>query len=118
MTDPVMTAVAVALVTKAVDGLTEGGRAAFAALAKLVRRKLAANNQAPTTIDGTDEQALSDALSEAAARDRTFAEELHRLWQAVHEARNDAVRNVISGDVSGNVVQGRDIHGGVSFGRP
>jgi hypothetical protein len=42
MTDPVTTAIATALATKAVAGLTETGKTAFNALNRLVHRQLGA----------------------------------------------------------------------------
>jgi hypothetical protein len=128
VSDPLTTTIAVALVSKAVDGLSEGGKAAFAALARLVRRKLGA--EALTQTDGalagtqlSDEDrhhALSVALQQAMAEDPLFAADLVRLWQGAQEGRiadaQPGVLNTVSGDVDGTVVQARDIHGGISFG--
>jgi hypothetical protein len=130
MIDPVTTAIAVALVTKAADGLSEAGKAAFAALSKLVRRKLADGAASRAVLvraeaqpaDDAGRQALAETLGRAAAEDPTFAEELRRLWQRVQEERvgssNSMVVNSVSGDVHGAVVQARDIQGGISFGQP
>jgi hypothetical protein len=130
MIDPVTTAVAVALVTRAVDGLSEAGKVAFAALSKLVRRKLADGEESHAVLvraearpaDDAGRQALAEVLGQAAADDPRFAEELRRLWGRVQEERvsytNSPVFNNVSGDVHGGVVQARDIQGGISFGRP
>lgn len=126
MTDPVMTGITVALVNKAIDGLSEAGKAAFAALRKLVRRKLAARESSKTALERAEAEpdedayrlAVTEALTRAAAEDRLFAAQVQQLWRAVQEAKHaGAVRNSVSGTVSGHVVQVRDIRGGVSFER-
>jgi hypothetical protein len=129
MIDPVTTAIAVALVTKAVDGLSDAGKAAFAALGRLVRRKLADGDDSHAALvraeahptDEAGRKELAEVIGRAAHEDAHFAEELRQLWQRVEEERisvtNAPVFNSVSGDVQGGVVQARDIHGGVSFGR-
>jgi hypothetical protein len=128
VSDPLTTTIAVALVSKAVDGLSEGGKAAFAALTRLVRRKLGAAalvqidaaRTATQLSDGDRHRALSVALKQAMAEDPLFAEELARLWHSAQEGRiadvQPGVLNSLLGDVNGTVVQARDIHGGISFG--
>jgi hypothetical protein len=127
VSDPVMVAVAVALVTKAAEGLSEGGKAAFAALARLVRRKLLADPVSLSALESTqpqpDDEArihrLAGALEQAVGQDRAFAEELTRLWNGLSDlhavAVDGGVTNQVSGAVSGSVVQARDVHGGISF---
>jgi hypothetical protein len=129
MTDPVTTAVAVALVSKTVDELAESGRAAFAALGRLIRRKMGGREESQAVLvhaeahpdDPAARRALAEALRHAVHDDRQFAEELHRLWRDVQNMCNAAtdggVVNTLSGDVGGNVVQARDVQGGISFGR-
>jgi hypothetical protein len=123
----ILTAVALAMATKAVEGLTEGGKAAFAALAKLVRERFkrrasALAAQAEAEADPSDEsriQSLRDELAQAAVDDPEFDRELRRLWRDVgsHSTANaGGVINTITGSVAGNVVQARDVHGGISFG--
>jgi hypothetical protein len=126
MTDPVTTAIATALATKAVNGLTEAGRAAFVALMRLVRRKLSANThtgvlneaEAHPTSD-TRRRDLADALTHAMVDDPSFSEQLVNLWRQVQESRSGTVQgsvvNIVSGDVDGKLLQARDIHGNVSF---
>ncbi|MFY1650701.1 hypothetical protein ACN27J_07375 [Solwaraspora sp. WMMB762] len=128
MDDPVLTAVATALATGVVAEVTAGGKAAFTALVRLVRRKateqpatgtaLAAAQRAPS--DDQRIAQLSAALTAAALNDRVFAAELHRLWGEVRAARtvddHSRASNTISGPVCGPAVQARDIHGGVHFG--
>jgi hypothetical protein len=123
----ILTAVALAMATKAVEGLTEGGKAAFAALAKLVRerfqrRAFAQAALAEAEADPSDEsriQSLRDELVQTASDDPEFDRELRRLWRDVgqHSTANaGGVINTINGSVGGNVVQARDVHGGISFG--
>ncbi|WP_329100773.1 hypothetical protein OG792_19185 [Micromonospora sp. NBC_01699] len=128
MYDPVLVAVAAALAGKAAEGLSEGGRAAFAALARLVRRKVQADPPAQAALESAQAEPDDDArirrlaqvLESAVARDRLFADELGRLWDVLRDqqavAVDGAVVNQVSGGVSGTVVQARDIRGGISFG--
>jgi hypothetical protein len=128
VSEPVMVAVAVALVTKAAEGLSEGGKAAFTALARLVRRKLRADPVSLSALESTQTQPddktriqrLAEALERAVSKDQAFAEELTRLWNGLSDqqavAGDGGVTNQVSGPVSGNVVQARDVHGGISFG--
>jgi hypothetical protein len=128
MTDPFTAAIATALATKAVDGLTEAGKIAFKALMQLVRRKMATDPQASYIVRQAEAYPTSDmrrhALAEALARamvdDVYFSEQLMSLWRHVQEGRtgisSGPVSNVVSGDIEGSVVQARDIHGNVSFG--
>jgi hypothetical protein len=125
--EDILTAVALALATKAVEGLTEAGKLAFAALARLVRERFQRRASAQAAIaeaeaGPTDEahiQSMRDELAQAAADDPEFDRELRRLWRDVsaHRATNaGGVINSLSGSVGGNVVQARDVHGGISFG--
>jgi hypothetical protein len=125
--EDILTAVALAMATKAVEGLTEGGKAAFAALARLVRERFQRRASAQAALaeaeaDPPDEariQSLRDELAQAAADDPEFDRELRRLWRDVGSqstANTDGVINTVSGSVAGNVVQARDVHGGISFG--
>ncbi|GAB3156777.1 hypothetical protein GCM10027290_55370 [Micromonospora sonneratiae] len=128
MDDPVLAAIATALATSAVTELTAGGKAAFNALVRLVRRKAAEQPETGNALvaaqdDPSDKHRLAElnaALAAAAQNDRTFAIELHRLWNEIRAGRpqedHSETRNTISGPVTGQVVQARDIHGGVSFG--
>jgi hypothetical protein len=127
--DQVATAIAVALAAKVADGLTEGGKVAFRALARLVRRKLGGDSSASTALqaaelDPSNEARLQElrvALEAAMSADPVFAAEMRRLWRGVQEERagdRDGVVNSFSGTARGNVLQARDVHGGISFGAP
>ena len=125
--EDILTAVALTLATRAVEGLAEGGKAAFAALARLVRRRFQGHASAQAILteaeaDPADEariQALQEELAQTTADDPAFDHELRRLWHDLgpYLATNaDGVVNSLSGSVGGNVVQARDVHGGISFG--
>ncbi|MEU4243448.1 hypothetical protein [Actinoplanes sp. NPDC026619] len=125
--EEILAAVALTLATKSSEALAEGGRAVFAALARLVRRRFQGDDAAQTALaeaeaDPSDDarvQSLREELARAAAEDPAFDHELRRLWQnltAYSRADNDGVVNNLSGSVGGNVVQARDVQGGISFG--
>lgn len=126
MSDPLMTAVAAAVATKAVEGVSAIGKSTVDAVVRLVRRKLGGEVRARGVLERAesdqasliDQQALAEELARAAARDRFFAEELSRLWQRVSEESPGPVSNILTGEVHGNAVQARDVHGGIVFGRP
>ncbi|MEV0428301.1 hypothetical protein [Micromonospora sp. NPDC050495] len=128
MNDPILTAIAVALSTRAAEGLADAGRETFAALVRLVRRKaqeqpdlhaaLAAQRTSPTADDRAID--LRRALANATAQDPDFDQELRRRWDVFHQTtlRTDVVTNTVSGHVHGSVVQARDIAGGVHLAPP
>lgn len=129
MDQEMVTAIAVALAAKAAEGLTEGGRAAFEALARLVQRAFQGRASAQAALtdaetDPADEtriEELQRALAQTAAEDPAFETDLRGAWRelAPHLTASDsAVANNVSGTVEGNVVQARDVHGGISFGMP
>jgi hypothetical protein len=126
-----LTTIAVTLATKTAEGLAGAGRAAFEALARLVRRRFAdrASTQAALTETeaGTDLakdvriEILREALAQAVADDPALEAELRDQWRALspHLSTGEGgVINSVAGTVEGNVVQARDVHGGISFGGP
>lgn len=104
----------------AIDGLADGGRAAFGALMRLVCQKLdSPSAPTPELSEEARVAALRTALAEEFARDPAFAAEVRRLWTGVEAHRmvgDGNVANEISGSVGGNAVQARDVQGGISFG--
>lgn len=128
MIDPIMVTVATALATKAAEGFSEAGRAAFGKLVRLVRSRLATEPDGTPALESAEadaggEQAverLAAILSAAAERDPAFAAEVARLWSAVREGAVTATVggtvNQLSGTVGGAVVQARDVSGGITFG--
>lgn len=127
--EDILTAVALALATKTVEGLTEAGKAAFAALARLVRERFQRRASARAALaeaeaaprDAARVQALRDELAQTAADDPDFDRELLRLWRNASPQStvgSGGMNNTLYGSVSGNVAQARDVQGGISFGEP
>lgn len=113
MPEPVLVAIAAALAGKAATSLYE-----------LVKRKLSARagaTEALTAAEGAAPEspavvALAHELERAERDDPGFATELRAEWATVsQQADRGGVANQITGPVTGNVVQARDIEGGVSF---
>jgi hypothetical protein len=126
-----LTTVAVTLATKTAEGLAAGGRAAFEALVRLVRRRSADPESGfpPAALAETEIDLPKDArieilrrvLAQAIADDPGFEAELRDRWRELSphlEVSAGNTVNTVSGAVSGNVVQARDVHGGISFGTP
>jgi hypothetical protein len=62
---------------------------------------------------------LADLLEQESAVDLAFGQEFRNRWvrvQAAVTAGQGGVVNSVSGDISGAVVQARDVHGGIQFG--
>ncbi|MGI5180590.1 hypothetical protein ACQEVZ_30180 [Dactylosporangium sp. CA-152071] len=129
MDQEILTAIAVALATGAAEGLAGGGRAAFEALAQLVRRAFQGRASAHAALadaeanpaDETRIGTLQQALTEAVAEDPAFETDLQAVWRDLSPhltAGYGGVANNVSGTIEGNVVQARDVHGGISFGTP
>jgi hypothetical protein len=113
-----LSAVASAVVTRSVEGSPAGGDT-FVELVELVRRRVG------RTLDTGPEEdrlaALRNSLQTEALRDGGFVPQLASLWAAMARGpadREGGVRNVVTGKVTGPVVQARDIHGGMTFGPP
>jgi hypothetical protein len=122
-----LTAITDALATKAVEGLAESGKTVLSALVGLVRRRFEGRASAQAALaeaeahpaDDTRVRSLREALAEVAAEDRQFEQDLRALWRDLRPhliARDEAVVNRVCGTIEGNVVQARDVHGGISFG--
>ncbi|BCJ54238.1 hypothetical protein Asp14428_57130 [Actinoplanes sp. NBRC 14428] len=130
MTDQeLVTTVAITLATKTAEGLAAGGRAAFEALARLVRHRFKGRASVEAALDENGSEpadtrraeTLREALAQAVADDPAFETELRNGWRALSPhliAGGDGVVNSVSGTVQGHVVQARDVHGGISFGSP
>ena len=116
-----LTTVAVTLATKTAEGLAAGGRAAFEALSRLVYRKFR-SPEPGTEVDLPKDariDTLRQSLARAIANDPAFEAELRDSWAALSPhliATTGETFNNVSGTVEGNVVQARDVHGGISFG--
>jgi hypothetical protein len=111
-----LSAVASAVITRSVEGSPAEGDA-FVELVELVRRRVGRTLDTGPAEDRL--AALRNALQTEALRDGEFVTQLASLWTAVgrRPAERDAgVRNVVTGKVTGPVVQARDVHGGITFG--
>jgi hypothetical protein len=111
MPEPVLIAIAAAL----------AGRAA-GTLYDLVKKKFGGDRAASETLAAAEGAAqdsphvldLASALEQAERDDPEFSRELRGEWQGTAQhADKGGVTNQISGQVSGKVVQARDLHGGV-----
>lgn len=129
MTDPMMLSVASAVADRAAETAVDAGRAALAALVRLVRRRLTASSAGQAALDSAasdpgDQSAvgqLAQALERAAAEDSEFAAQLRGLWprvQAELSAGEGGVVNSSTGTVRGHLIQARDlnVHGGLHLG--
>jgi hypothetical protein len=129
MTEPLTTSIATALVTGAAAALSDGVRTLVTKLASLVRERFRRNPSDQEILDSavsapsdhTTVRGLADALDRHMRADPVFARQLRALWTEIVAAEAgacDGVSNVIRGQVHGNVVQARDVQGGISFNAP
>ncbi|OLF13530.1 hypothetical protein [Actinophytocola xanthii] len=115
MPEPVLISIAAALAAKAVTGLYDFVRDRLANRPGATEVLEAAAGAQP---DSAEVVALGEVLATAEAADPEFGIELRARWHAASvEQRADrgGVTNQVSGSVRGNVVQARDIQGGISF---
>jgi hypothetical protein len=113
--EPVLVSIAAALAGRAVKGLYELVRAHFADDPDATAALDAAEGAAE---DSPEVRELGERLERAEAADPEFGERLRAEWAATgvnQRAESGGVTNLISGSVSGKVVQARDITGNVSF---
>ena len=112
MPDSMLIAIATTLATKAAGSLFDlvkaklgkrGGKGAAA-----LDAAVAAGPESPEVGE------LAAALDAAVVDDPAFAEELRTQWHAVQSGSGD-VHQSITGNVSGRVIQARDIQGGITF---
>ena len=111
MPEPILVSIAAALAAKSVTSLYD-----------LVKRKFTGRTEAEAALEAAggavpespEVAALATHLAAAANEDPAFGAELRHTWQQVSATRGGVV-NQITGNISGNVVQARDIKGGISF---
>ncbi|MDQ3789014.1 MAG: hypothetical protein M3422_17440 [Actinomycetota bacterium] len=111
MPEPILVSIAAALAAKSATSLYE-----------LVKRKFAGRKEAEAALtaaegappESAEVAALATHLAAAENEDPGFGAELRNTWQQVG-ATEGGVVNQITGNVSGKVVQARDIEGGVTF---
>ena len=117
-----------ALATQLLGGAVgEAGKSAWTALTELVGRRSERQRVAEAVQDAAERPesngralVLAELLDEAAAADPGFADQLREWFEesqrVVDGGGTGNVRNEVSGQVSGSVVQARDITGGINFG--
>lgn len=116
--DPILTAIATTLAKKAADGLADLVRSAFKRHPKAVEALTAAENADNKNADSPEVTALADSLANVVGADPRFDRELRAAWarvQTAQHAERGGVNNLITGNVSGKVLQARDITGDISF---
>jgi hypothetical protein len=120
--DPIVIPALTTMISALVGGAAgEAGKSAWAALAALVRRRFAHDQDAVEAVERpgmTTPEDLARLLAERAASDPDFEAALSR-WMSETKpvVRSDRiVMNSVHGDVSGMVVQAGDIHGSINFG--
>ncbi|MDA0563035.1 hypothetical protein LG943_01590 [Streptomonospora sp. S1-112] len=124
MVDQVLIAIAAAVAGKAVEPFTEGAVASLRRLRGAVLARFrkepephAALEAAQVDYDDTEAiEVLAAHIGAAAERDpdlRVLVEELRPHFAAA----GPQVRNTVVGKVSGNVIQARDVIGGIDLGR-
>ncbi|MEU8265010.1 hypothetical protein AB0C02_30915 [Micromonospora sp. NPDC048999] len=121
-----MVTAATTLAAWTTNELAQGGQLAVSALIDFLRDRFRREPEAREVIEGVLRQPSQDSvrslvelLDREARRDPAFGAELRARWErteAAVAAGPGGVANSISGDVSGPVVQARDVHGGISFG--
>ena len=112
MPDSMLIAIATTLATKAAGSLFDLVKSKFGKRgAKDVAVLDAAAAAGPESPEVGE---LAAALDAAVADDPAFAEQLRTEWRAVQAGSGD-VHQSITGNVSGRVVQARDIQGGITF---
>lgn len=114
MPELILIEIAAALAGKAAESLYE-----------LVRNKLKDRKPALTALDAAQGAApdspqvlaLAEELAVAEDYDHEFRDRLRAEWTAIQaSASGGSASNTITGQVTGNVVQARDIHGDITFG--
>lgn len=111
MPEPILVSIAAAIAAKSATSLYDLVKRRFGGREEAELALTAAEGAAP---ESPEVAALATHLATVTAEDPAFATELRNTWQLV-AARDGGVVNQISGNVSGKVVQARDIEGGVSF---
>lgn len=109
--DPIFVSIATALATKSATSLYD-----------LVKRKFTGRKEAAAALevaegaapDSPEVAALAAQLRTAEAEDPAFGAELRHTWQRIDVDRG-GTSNQITGNVSGKVVQARDVEGGIKF---
>jgi hypothetical protein len=111
MPEPILVAIAAALAGKSVGNLYDLVKKKFANRRQAAAALEAAQGAAP---DSPEVHTLTEHLAEAANTDPEFSAALQATWAHL-SASTGGVVNQVSGTVHGNLVQARDIQGGITF---
>lgn len=114
MPDPILVSIAAALAAKSATSLYELVKRTFTGRKEDPEALPALDAAAGAAPDSPEVATLSTHLAAAEAADPQFAAELRNTWQQVSAERGGVV-NQVTGNVSGKVVQARDVEGGISF---
>jgi hypothetical protein len=109
--EPILVSIAAALAAKTTTSLYELVKGKFAGREEAKAALEAADGASP---DSPEVAALAAQLDTEETEDPEFGEELRRTWQQT-TASHGGVVNQITGNVSGKVVQARDITGDIKF---
>jgi hypothetical protein len=125
MSDEFVTAIATAVSTQGGQLVVAGGKTVLTSLYRLIRDRF--SHTAPdakaleAAVQHPDEGSYIDELSRVLARamseDPVFARQVLAQWREVADqtsADGDSTVNTFNGEAR-NVVQARDVHGGISF---
>jgi hypothetical protein len=112
MVDPILISIATTLATKAAGSLYDLVKSAFHRHPKAAEALEAANGAAP---ESAPVQALAERLAEVEAAEPAFREQLRTEWAKIEVSQRGGVNNLITGNVTGKVVQARDITGDINF---
>jgi len=113
MTEPILLDIAGALATRAATSLFELVKNKFSRSPEQEAVLEAANEQEPATV-----RRLAGQLAAIQYEDEEFFGQLVTEWQKLrNEAQADggSVINQVSGNVTGKLIQARDISGGISM---
>jgi len=109
--EPILVSIAAAIAAKSATSLYDLVKRRFTGRGEAAAALEAAENAGP---ESAEVATLATHLAAEEAQDPAFGVELRNTWQLVN-AESGGVVNQITGNVSGKVVQARDIEGGVSF---
>ncbi|ATY15811.1 hypothetical protein F9C11_06545 [Amycolatopsis sp. VS8301801F10] len=111
MPEPILTAVATALATKAATGLYDLVKRKFSGNSKATAELEAATPDNPATVT-----ALAERLDEVSRQDPEFGAALRTEFEVHQEARSGGVTNHVGTVAEGaKVVQLRDVQGNISL---
>lgn len=116
MPELVLIEIAAALAAKTVESIYDLVREKFKGHRKALEALDAAQHK---PADSPEVLTLARELDMAEAHDERFKEQLRSAWAAAQlqaHACGASAANIVTGSITGNVVQARDIHGDVKFG--